>query len=58
MKKFRCETCDLSFKSAYEMREHFKSYEHRAKADFSNVDVMLNKFGELLRGSNNEPDKV
>lgn len=55
--KFRCETCDLSFQSAYLMREHFKSLAHREKADFLIMDVALNKFADILKEEGSKDDK-
>lgn len=57
--KFRCETCDLSFQSAFMMREHFKSQAHREKADFSIVDAVLNRYAKLVEEELKDgPDKV
>lgn len=54
MKKFRCETCDLSFRTSYLMREHFKTQVHREKANFLIVDVALNKIADIFKESTDD----
>jgi len=57
--KFECKICDLTFESAHAMRMHFRSYAHREKASMNDVDVMLNKFTDLVKKLvQDEPDKI
>ena len=57
--KFECKTCDLKFESAFAMRTHFRSHAHRSNASVSDVDVMLNRFTDLVKKLvQDEPDKI
>lgn len=43
-KRFECELCQKLFSSCYEMVEHFKSDEHKEKANDGSLDSLIDRF--------------
>ena len=43
-RQFDCNLCNKVFSSAWEMADHFRSDEHREKANGGNLDSLIEKF--------------
>lgn len=44
IRQFDCGICNKVFSSAWEMADHFRSDEHREKANGGNLDSLIEKF--------------
>jgi len=57
-KKYYCDVCNTSFVSWPEMKEHFRTREHKNRSRSGRLGPLLDKFAKHFKELDNEPDKV